>query len=152
MSARAAIGSLWEQAACQTADPELFFPVSGAGAGLAVARAKAVCASCAVRQQCLDFAVETRQPHGVWGGTTEQERRAIAARRQQALVRQARALSGASGWASGPVHPAERHFLQQQPDRGGGRDGHQGASQARQYRADQDGDDGHGSRHLDCGP
>jgi WhiB family transcriptional regulator, redox-sensing transcriptional regulator len=88
MSANAAIGSFWEQAACQTADPELFFPVSGSGAGLAgLARAKAVCASCAVRERCLDYALEAREPHGVWGGTTEEERRAIAARRRRVEAR-----------------------------------------------------------------
>jgi WhiB family transcriptional regulator, redox-sensing transcriptional regulator len=94
MSARAAISSLWEQAACQAADPELFFPVSGAGAGLAeLARAKAICAACAVRERCLDYALETRQPHGVWGGTTEEERRVIAARRRRVAARQGYGLT-----------------------------------------------------------
>ena len=66
----------WESAACRTADPDLFFPVSTVGAGRdEVARAKAVCASCGVRRQCLQFALATRQAHGVWGGTTEEERR-----------------------------------------------------------------------------
>ncbi len=59
----------WEQAACQAADPELFFPVSETGLAKAqVARAKAVCGRCRVRQQCLDYAVATRQVHGIWGG------------------------------------------------------------------------------------
>jgi WhiB family redox-sensing transcriptional regulator len=66
----------WEAAACRTADPDLFFPVSSVGPGRdEVARAKAVCASCRVRRQCLQFALATRQAHGVWGGTTEEERR-----------------------------------------------------------------------------
>lgn len=66
----------WKSAACQTADPELFFPVSAAGPARAdIARAKAVCASCQVRRQCLQFALATHQTHGVWGGTTEEERR-----------------------------------------------------------------------------
>ena len=66
----------WRAAACRTADPDLFFPVSSAGPGREdVARAKAVCASCGVRRQCLQFALATRQAHGVWGGTTEEERR-----------------------------------------------------------------------------
>jgi WhiB family transcriptional regulator, redox-sensing transcriptional regulator len=65
----------WKSAACQGADPELFFPVSAMGPGEAeVARAKEVCAGCEVRRQCLQFALATRQLHGVWGGTTEQER------------------------------------------------------------------------------
>jgi WhiB family transcriptional regulator, redox-sensing transcriptional regulator len=92
MAARAALGSLWEQAACQAA-PELFFPVAMGGAGLAeITRAKAVCSRCPVRRQCLDYAIETGQSHGVWGGTTVDERRAIARRRARALARQASAL------------------------------------------------------------
>lgn len=66
----------WRDAACQTVDPDLFFPVSSLGPGRdEVARAKAVCARCPVRRQCLQFALATRQAHGVWGGTTEEERR-----------------------------------------------------------------------------
>ena len=88
MAALATLGSLWEQAACQTADPELFFPVAAAGASLTqIARAKAVCAACPVREQCLDYAVETGQAHGVWGGTTVDERHVIAARRRRELAR-----------------------------------------------------------------
>jgi WhiB family redox-sensing transcriptional regulator len=66
----------WERAACRDADPDLFFPVSSVGPGHdEVERAKAVCAGCEVRRQCLQFALATRQAHGVWGGTTEEERR-----------------------------------------------------------------------------
>jgi WhiB family transcriptional regulator, redox-sensing transcriptional regulator len=62
-------------AACQSADPDLFFPISSSGASLAqVARAKAICAGCQVRRECLAFALRTHQVHGVWGGLSEQER------------------------------------------------------------------------------
>ena len=65
-------------AACRSADPELFFPVSGFGQALKqVADAKAICASCPVRRQCLEFALRTRQAHGIWGGLTEDERASI---------------------------------------------------------------------------
>jgi WhiB family redox-sensing transcriptional regulator len=64
------------RAACQAADPDMFFPVSPAGPGRDEAtRAKAICAACQVRRQCLQFALATHQAHGVWGGTTEEERR-----------------------------------------------------------------------------
>jgi WhiB family redox-sensing transcriptional regulator len=72
--------------ACRQADPELFFPVSSV-TGLAarqVELAKAVCAPCSVRAACLAYAAETR-PEGIWGGTTQAERRAAhrrPARRQ----------------------------------------------------------------------
>ncbi len=75
--------------ACRTEDPELFFPIVGVGPGLVqVAMAKAVCARCEVRADCLRFAVETVQDHGVWGGTTEEERRAL--RRTRAAAGQER--------------------------------------------------------------
>jgi WhiB family redox-sensing transcriptional regulator len=62
-------------AACQSFDPDLFFPVSSDGKSLEqVAEARAVCACCLVRRQCLAFALRTRQAHGIWGGLTAQER------------------------------------------------------------------------------
>jgi WhiB family transcriptional regulator, redox-sensing transcriptional regulator len=85
MATKAGIAGWWELAACQSADPELFFPVAAAGVGLAdISRAKAICARCAIRRQCLGYALATGQPHGIWGGTTEDERRSIAARRRLA--------------------------------------------------------------------
>jgi WhiB family redox-sensing transcriptional regulator len=62
--------------ACRTADPDIFFPVA-VGTPVAarqVARAQLICAGCAVRQQCLDFAMRTRETAGIWGGTTPEER------------------------------------------------------------------------------
>jgi hypothetical protein len=65
-------------AACRGVDPELFFPVAEAGPVLArqVAEAKAVCARCPVRAECLEFALRLL-PYGIAGGLTEQERRAL---------------------------------------------------------------------------
>ena len=67
----------WQEfAACMSVDPDLFFPVSSVGKSLEqVARAKAVCARCLVRRDCLSFALRTQQAHGIWGGLTEEERR-----------------------------------------------------------------------------
>ena len=62
-------------ASCRSADPELFFPVSSSGLSVAqVAEAKAVCAGCPVRRECLAFALRTHQTDGVWGGLSERER------------------------------------------------------------------------------
>ena len=70
-------------AACRSVDPELFFPVSSTGASLQqTADAKAICAGCPVRRQCLSFALGTRQTHGIWGGMTEEERYRKTPRRQ----------------------------------------------------------------------
>jgi WhiB family transcriptional regulator, redox-sensing transcriptional regulator len=90
MAYLATYGDWWDLAACQTADPELFFPVSATGGSRAeIARAKAICATCPIRQQCLDYALDTRQPHGVWGGRTEEERHQIIAAHQRQLIAQA---------------------------------------------------------------
>ena len=62
-------------AACRSADPELFFPISDSGKSLEqVAEAKAICAGCPVRNECLAFALRTGQVYGIWGGTTTHER------------------------------------------------------------------------------
>jgi WhiB family transcriptional regulator, redox-sensing transcriptional regulator len=62
-------------AACRSADPDLFFPISPSGQSTAqVAQAKAICAGCQVRPECLAFALRTHQVHGVWAGLSEQER------------------------------------------------------------------------------
>jgi WhiB family transcriptional regulator, redox-sensing transcriptional regulator len=42
-------------------------------------RAKAICAACGVRQPCLEYAVSIREPHGIWGGLNENERRQLVA-------------------------------------------------------------------------
>lgn len=62
----------WEdRGACRGADPALFFPERGQ----TTTEAKAVCATCPVRQQCL--AAHLHEPEGVWGGTTPGQRRRI---------------------------------------------------------------------------
>lgn len=68
------------QAACRNSDVEIFFPSSDEAAGAA----KAVCATCPVREECLEWALATRQQEGVWGGATEAERRRLRRRRQAA--------------------------------------------------------------------
>ena len=67
--------------ACRLADPDLFFPVAigTAPAARQVEAAKAVCGPCAVRANCLSYALEAK-PEGIWGGTTLDER--LAARRR----------------------------------------------------------------------
>ena len=56
---------------CAQVDPELFFPELGCP----TREAKAVCAGCEVRAQCLAYALAHRERHGVWGGCSERERR-----------------------------------------------------------------------------
>lgn len=66
---------------CRREDPELFFPVgAGAPAARQIEAAKAVCRRCPVTAQCLAYALDG-QDYGVWGGHSEQERRAFTRRR-----------------------------------------------------------------------
>jgi WhiB family redox-sensing transcriptional regulator len=63
-------------AACRREDPEMFFPVGDSKlAQRQLKQAKAVCAGCAVRSVCLEFAILAGIEHGVWGGYGEDERR-----------------------------------------------------------------------------
>lgn len=72
----------WQtQAVCRDEDPELFFAVGVSGpALLQVEQAKAVCRRCDVVDDCLTWALESGQDAGVWGGMSEEERRAFKRR------------------------------------------------------------------------
>jgi WhiB family redox-sensing transcriptional regulator len=69
------------KAACRGPESALFFPPSlperREDREAREARAKQICFECHVRQECLDFAVRVREPHGIWGGLTETERRRL---------------------------------------------------------------------------
>ncbi|MEU7031422.1 WhiB family transcriptional regulator [Streptomyces sp. NPDC046275] len=79
-------------AACRDEDPELFFPVGNTGpALLQIEEAKAVCRRCPVLEQCLVWALEYGQDSGVWGGLSEDERRAM---KRRAARNRARAGKG----------------------------------------------------------
>lgn len=73
------------QGNCADKPPSLFFPSDGVG----VEVAKRVCADCPMKATCLEYALSNRIDHGVWGGTSERERRRIlkarAARRPVAV-------------------------------------------------------------------
>ncbi len=80
------------ESACRDTDPALFFPVGTTGPALEqIAAAKAVCDACDAKSECLEFALSTNQDSGVWGGTSEEERRKlrrawVAAQRKQAAA------------------------------------------------------------------
>lgn len=71
---------------CRDEPPARFFPSDGVG----VDQARRICATCPVREPCLEYALVHRIDHGVWGGTSERERRRILkSRRSQAVTRTA---------------------------------------------------------------
>jgi WhiB family redox-sensing transcriptional regulator len=70
----------WRQrGACRGLDPDVFYPLSDEEAG----EAKAICAACPVREPCLEFALDTREAEGIWGGTTARERRRLLRQRRK---------------------------------------------------------------------
>jgi WhiB family redox-sensing transcriptional regulator len=77
----------WQQeAACARLDTDLFFHRSGErGEGFQTREraAKRVCARCPVLDECRRYALEAREPYGVWGGLTEDERANLLRRRSR---------------------------------------------------------------------
>ena len=81
----------WRRCAiCRVSDPDLIFAVGTTGYALVqIDRAKLVCGECPVQRDCLDYALETNQDSGIWGGTSEEERRSLRRRlasRERAFV------------------------------------------------------------------
>jgi WhiB family redox-sensing transcriptional regulator len=77
----AAMSDWRHHALCRDEDPELFFPIGTSGpALLQVEQAKAVCQRCSVTSECLQWALDSGQDAGVWGGMSEDERRLMKRR------------------------------------------------------------------------
>ena len=89
-------GSWWERAVCRGQDASFFFAPSyfekRADKQAREAVAKALCVRCPVREPCLEFALTTRDPHGVWGGLNEMERRALLRVRDREALAQREAV------------------------------------------------------------
>ena len=71
-------GDWRDLAACRSTEPDLFFPIGTTGPAIdQIEAAKRVCRICDAQEPCLDFALATNQESGVWGGTSEEERRKL---------------------------------------------------------------------------
>jgi len=67
-------GLWWQvEARCLEVDPEIFFPERGGSSKAA----RNVCGDCKVRMECLKYALRNREQFGIWGGTSERERRKL---------------------------------------------------------------------------
>ena len=73
-------------ARCHEVDPEIFFPERGGSSKAA----RAVCNQCPVRAQCLEYALNNKEQFGIWGGTSERERRRL---RRERTIRRLRSVS-----------------------------------------------------------
>lgn len=85
MVASSTIESWQIKAACRGPHSEVFFPPSGSERKeerLDRERAaKSICSTCPVRTDCLNYAMRIHEPHGIWGGLNEQERKQLSERR-----------------------------------------------------------------------
>ncbi len=80
-----------ESAACRDSEPTLFFPVGTTGLAVEqIEEAKDICSACLVTEECLQYALQTNQEAGVWGGYAEDERRRL---RKRWLAERRRAAS-----------------------------------------------------------
>ena len=81
MSAQVADPTWQMKAACRGPQAAVFFPPPQferkADRLERERRAKAICGECPARQECLEYALEIREPHGIWGGLNENERRSL---------------------------------------------------------------------------
>ncbi|HEX2050958.1 MAG TPA: WhiB family transcriptional regulator [Actinomycetota bacterium] len=76
----------WQtNARCAEVDPEIFFPERGGSSKAA----RAVCNECTVRMQCLEYALNNKEQFGIWGGTSERERRKLRRERAPRRLRPA---------------------------------------------------------------
>lgn len=64
---------------CRNHPPETFFPSDGVG----VIVAQRICSTCPVAERCLEYALDERIDHGVWGGASERERRRLLKARRR---------------------------------------------------------------------
>lgn len=85
MALRASSDAWQLRAACKGPQATAFFPPAHAERKEEKVsreeRAKAICATCVVRHDCLEYALRIREPHGIWGGLNEVERKQLAERR-----------------------------------------------------------------------
>jgi len=95
-----------ERAACRGADLAVFFP----GRGESAEPARRICASCPVRQPCLDYAISHAITSGIWGGLTERDRRALRARHVSAARRERDAAIAAAAAAGSTKAAIGRSF------------------------------------------
>ena len=77
---------LWQvKASCRGPQAAVFFPPTSVERKdekeEREARAKAICTTCPVRKPCLEYAIRIREPHGIWGGLNEVERKTLLTRR-----------------------------------------------------------------------
>jgi len=84
------------QAKCKDMDPDVFFPSDGVG----VQVAQRVCLVCPVKLPCLEYALAHRVHEGVWGGTSERERRRLVRHRRSTTVTTAAATAATTATAA----------------------------------------------------
>ena len=94
------------RALCRDEDPELFFPIGTTGPALGqMEQAKTVCRRCPVTESCLDWALRSGQDSGVWGGLSEDERRALKRRQARTRVHCSSSRNAPTSLSAGRIGP-----------------------------------------------
>jgi WhiB family transcriptional regulator, redox-sensing transcriptional regulator len=101
-----ALGGWRNRAACRGTDLAVFFP----GRGESAEPARQICARCPVRQPCLEFALSHGIVHGIWGGLTDRDRRALRTRHAGAARRERDAAIAAAAAAGSTTAAIGRAF------------------------------------------
>jgi WhiB family redox-sensing transcriptional regulator len=86
VSMEAAMSDWMTRGACRDQPNHVFFPPAGEHGGR---EAKRICATCPVKKECLEFAIDTRQEYGIWAGMTANERQAFEDKRPRKYHRAA---------------------------------------------------------------
>ena len=69
--------------ACEQSDPEAFYPPRGEHASIQTRLAKVLCEACPVQRECLTYALIAREPYGIWGGMTTEDREKLLRRQRK---------------------------------------------------------------------
>lgn len=91
-----------EKAACKGQPRDVFFPEPGTSAAT---RAREICVGCPIRRECLEFAIETRQEYGIWGGMNAGERQLFENKRARRRPTISGIMRGASDGSSRRAAP-----------------------------------------------
>lgn len=101
-----------KDAPCSTADPDMWHPEKG-GPPLAAAQAKRICHACPAETACLQYALDTNEPFGVWGGMTAGERRRLKPERDPALCPNGHNRRDVGSMADGTCRQCRRDYQRQ---------------------------------------
>jgi hypothetical protein len=101
-----------KDAPCSTADPDQWHPEKG-GPPLAASKAKAICHTCPAEVACLQYALDTREQYGVWGGMTAGERKRWLKQQEPTHCSNGHDRAVVGVWPDGTCRDCRRNYQRQ---------------------------------------